>query len=429
MIQVFFDGIDYETKNIISLETLYLQIMENRKKLENLALSDILGIIDQFSKNVLSNPKTRGIEGIAFLSQWFKKSNLEKIINSNFLDKKILEDYSIIENKLILAQPKGLVGHWVAGNVGTLGIFSLIQSILVKNANILRVPKDNLPFVLELLKTLSDSKYQMVSGKDLLSSTAIIYYPHEEEKSNEEFSLLCDARIIWGREESVKAISRLPKKETCEDIVFGPKYSFAVMDSETIHNIGALKKAISNLVYDIIFSEQNSCTSPQVLFCETDYLNLDKVANELKKIFETLPKKYEKTNISMSQANNIIKIRGEYAIENDKDLLISRGNSWTILKDKNIRLEEPIKSRTIFIKSCNNLYRILDLITSKIQTVGYAFQNKEKLIDFSRKLNLTGVSRIVPLGQMNYYDSPWDGKFLLTKLVNFNSLKLNTELK
>jgi hypothetical protein len=321
------------------------------------------------------------------------------------------------------------VGHWIAGNVITLGIFSLIQSILVRDANILRVPKNSLPLVLELLKTFGESEYKNINGYDLLSSTSIIYYPKEDKKSNEEFSLLCDARIIWGGEESVNAISNTPKKETCEDVIFGPKYSFSIIDAETVVNKEALKKAMSNFVYDIIFSEQDSCTSPQVLFCEGEYSQLDKVADELETAFKNLPKKYEKRNISMSQASNILKIRSEYALEEEKDLLISSGNYWTILKDKEIKLEEPIKSRTIFIKSCINLYDVLNLITPKIQTIGYMFQNKEKLIDLSKKLNLRGVSRIVPIGQMNYYDAPWDGKLLLNRLVNFNSLKLLMELE
>jgi hypothetical protein len=429
MIKVFFDGVDYNIKEINNLESLSKKIIENRKKLDNLPLEDILEIIHQFSENILKNPKTRSIEGIAFVSQWFRKFNLEKIININFGNKEILGNYSKSENKMIIAQPKGLIGHWIAGNVITLGIFSLIQSLLVRNANILRVPKNSIPLVLELLKTFGESKYNGIKGYDLLSSTAVIYYPHEDKKSNEEFSLLCDTRIIWGGEESVNAISNTSKKENCEDIIFGPKYSFSIIDSETIHDVNLLKKTMNNLVYDIIFSEQNSCTSPQILFCEGTYSQLDKVADELENAFKVLPKKYEKMNISMFQASNIIKARSEYALENEKDLLISSGNDWTILKDKNLQLEEPIKSRTIFIKSCNNLYDILNLITPKIQTIGYMFQNKERLIDLSKKLNLKGVSRIVPIGQMNYYDAPWDGKLLLTRLVNFNSLKLPTDLE
>ena len=131
----------------------------------------------------------------------------------------------------------------------------------------------------------------------------------------------------------------------------------------------------------------------------------------------------------MFEASNIIKVRSEYALGDHKKVIVPEGNDWTILIDKDFKLEEPVKSRTIFIKSCSNLQEVVKLITPKIQTIGYAFRDNEKLIRLSKELNLKGVSRIVPLGQMNYYDTPWDGKLLLTRLVNFNSLKISIEIK
>jgi len=430
MIQVFFDGKEYYSgKQIKNLEILSKEILKNRKELDKIKLEDMIELIHLFSQNILRKTETKNIEGIAFLSQWVRKANIKNLIKLNFEDEKILADYLDKNGKLIIAQPKGLVGHWIAGNVVILGIFSLIQSLLVKNANIIRLPIRSMPVIIELLKTLSETEYNNLKGSQIISSTAIIYYPKEDRGANEELSMLCDVRVIWGGQEAIEAISNAKKKETCEDIVFGPKYSFSIIDKETIKDDKALKQNMEKLVYDILFAEQNSCTSPQILICETEYPQLERISINIRNAFNNLPDKYKKKSMTMFEASNIIKIRSEYAFEDNKKVIISEGNEWTILMDKEFKLEEPVKSRTIFIKSCDDLKEIVKLITPKIQTIGYAIKDKNKLVELSKELNLRGVSRIVPLGYMNDYDTPWDGKLLLTRLVNFNSLNLPFEMK
>ena len=75
-------------------------------------------------------------------------------------------------NKFIRAQPKGIVCHFMAGNVPTLAIYSLFQAFLCKNASILRIPFESMKTVLELLKPLSDIKINYEGkeyyGKELL---------------------------------------------------------------------------------------------------------------------------------------------------------------------------------------------------------------------------------------------------------------------
>ncbi len=425
MIQVFFDSENFfEQKKVENLLGIIKKVKTNSRKLEKIKTEDLLDLINEFSKNILKNEKTRKIEGIAFLSQWVRKTNLEKIIKINFEDPNILQDYFKKEGKMLIAQPKGLVGHWIAGNVVTLGFFSLIQSIIIKNSNIMRIPLGSVETIKDLLGVLIKTKTDKLIGKEVLSSTALIYYPREEDKTNLELSMNSDVRIIWGGKESIEMISSFSKKETCEDVVFGPKYSFAMIDRELISDEILLTSTLKKFVFDIIFGEQDSCTSPQVLMCETDITGLEKISNLLKKEFENLDEKYLKKDTTFYEAGNVIMARVENTFDEDKKVICPKGTEWTIILGKKANLEEPVKSRTIFLNSCNNLEDLGKLITSKIQTIGHGFKNTKKLTKISKILNLQGVSRIVPIGQMNYYDSPWDGKLLLSRLVNINSLKI-----
>ena len=103
-------------------------------------------------------------------------------------------------------------------------------------------------------------------------------------------------------------------------------------------------------------------------------------------------------------------------------MICPKENDWTILINNEIKLEEPIESRTIFIKEVDSIMQIIPLITRKIQTIGCAINNKEKLLDFADQVTYKGVSRCVNLGQMQLFDSPWDGMLFMSRLVNWVTL-------
>jgi len=256
----------------------------------------------------------------------------------------------------------------------------------------------------------------------------VVYFPSSETKSNLKFSLIADARIIWGGQEAVDAISKTTKMSHCEDIIFGPKYSFGVVD-KAAQNSDDFPKIIRRFVNDIIVFDQSACSSPQVIFFETGGLDLKSIGKMFEKEFELASKRTPKLSIDQYIASKIINIRAEYALSPDKDVIFSKENDWTILIDKEIKLEEPIQSRTIFLKSINSVMECAELITPRIQTIGIAIYNKEKLFKFSDAATYKGAARCVPPGQMNFYDSPWDGLLLLSRLVRWVTLYTPPEEK
>lgn len=83
------------------------------------------------------------------------------------------------------AVSKGVACHWLAGNVQVLGMFVLIQSILTKNVNLLKVSsRDNGVFAY-LLSAFEDEVYTApsgytIKGDDLLKTIAVVYYNHDD---------------------------------------------------------------------------------------------------------------------------------------------------------------------------------------------------------------------------------------------------------
>jgi len=412
-----------EVKSILPLMDILNQGFLDLKKIKK---SDILDLFQKYTENLRKSSEVNTIEGVMFLSNWLRKSNFTQIIEKNLKDINYLEGF-IGDRKRIKAQPRGMAVHWIAGNVPTLGMFSLFQSLFVGNANILRVPLISHDILVKLLKEFADTKIESgLSGADLLKSVALIFCDEIDIRGNSELSELADIRVVWGGEAAIRAITGLPRKSHCDDIVFGPKYSFSVFDINAIKS-EKFQRYIRFLVGDILLFDQAACTSPHTVFFEIGDKSLQEIAQIIAQEFQKATKRYPKTNVDQYITTQIINTRGEYALDPEKFVICPWENDWTILMNKEIKLEEPIESRTIFIKEIDDIMQTIPLITKKIQTIGCAVEDKKKLVEFADQVTYRGVSRCVDLGQMHLYDSPWDGMLFLSRAVNWVTLYLGRE--
>lgn len=403
-----------------------------QENLTSFPIDAIISIIDEYGKKICKNKKLLKEEGTAFLTFYLKKNNIQKMIDLNIGNKNYLNNFVDVGNKkYIKAQRRGVICHWIAGNVGTLGIYSIIQSLLCRNSNLVRVPKELVSITLNLLRPLKEVQVNLneicYSGEDLLKSISLIYFKSDNLKLNSEMSSIADGRIFWGGEEALNSVKGLPQKTTCKDIIFGPKYSFAVMDKEAVESI-ELEKYLEKLAIDIITFNQGACSSPHVVFIERGVVSLEEVCNRFAKVFANISIKYPVKYIEQGTAVKIINKRGEYGLSLDKMLYNSKCFNYTILTNNDISLEEPIGCRTIFLKEVENLFKVTNLITHKIQTVGVAFSNKNKALDFADEATRRGVDRIINLGSMNIYDYPWDGMMVMHELLRWCSLSLGEDL-
>jgi len=396
--------------------------------LYNIPIDAILGILNKFGKELTRDKKMISQPGVLYLAQWLRKSNLEQIIKVSIFDKKYLDIYLKNNGKAYLrAQSRGVVCHWVAGNIPTLALFSLIQSIICKNVNIARVPLLSITPVLNILKVLQrirvNHNNMAYSGASMLKSISLIHFPSDDIRLNEQFSLNADCRVIWGGSEAIKSILALPQKEHCESIVFGPKYSFSVIDEDS-----ANRESANSLVKDTILFGQNACSSPHIIFIETKSENKEASMITVKKFAQKLAMAFNeydrKFSVEITEINSrVINVRGAYLLDINKDIICSEDLKWTILCDNEVKLEEPVKSNTLYIKPVDCVYKIIPLITHKIQTIGIALSNSEKKMKFCEMSTAKGVSRCVKIGTMHNYENPWDGILFMNRLVRWTIMR------
>ncbi len=381
-------------------------------------VEDLLNFFDTFSKAIIRDRELARMEGSVFLANWMRKSNLRKLLEKNLGNIGYLDQFLGDERKKMKAVPRGLICHWVAGNVPTLTFFSVIQSLLVNNLNIARISKQSLEHAEVLLKKFSECECNGLSGKDLMKKFRIVYFPSDRTDLHLQLSQLADGRVIWGGRESVDHIRQLSTMSHCEDIIFGPKYSFGVID-QTALNLPELGKYIGRFVEDAVFVEQTGCSSPHVIFVEGD---LDVVIGHFKEAFSEISKRFPKNGVAQAIAAKIIMTRAEYAMEGKK-VICTPELDWTLLAgDDQLELVEPVQGRTIFLKRIENIFELKKVMTREVQTIGLLTTDRERAEAFAAEMALHGAARIVLPGQMNIYDSPWDGILLINRLVRWITL-------
>jgi hypothetical protein len=424
----FLRGGVFQETDVDSLESLVSEVDAGRKAVFEIPIGAIVEILDSLGKALLKDEKLSQEEGLPFLSMWLRKRALLEMIDLNLGGRPELLDgpVKLKEGRYLRAQPRGVVAHWIAGNVPTLSAFSLFQSVLCKNANIVRAPKGGVALLIEILKKLDgisvEYEGKTYSGGTLLKGICVIHFPSSDTSLNAALSVSADCKVAWGGSEAMEAIRNLPQREHCETIIFGPKYSFGVIDKETLEEGGAyLARTLESFCGSAIVFDQAGCSSPHVIFLEKNEKPLAETVRGLSEAFKKLSSRHPKGNISQSTAARIINKRAEYYLDPDKDVVCSEENDWTLLVGGVPRLEDPVQSRTLFVKEVDSLMDVVPLITKKVQTIGIAIKSGKKMLAFSDAASYRGVARLVKPEEMSYYDSPWDGMLVMGRLVRFVS--------
>ena len=248
--------------------------LEKKNKLQNFSTLELVMVFDCLSKTISSFKGDNALliknHNLGFIIPWLKKSNIRSTLINTF---GAVDVFSITEETKSIkrfAVPRGVITHWIAGNVPVLGFISLFQGILSKNKNIIKVPKSYSDILPRLLKLISKYEYDINSKtifvKDIIESVLVIYADAKEKNIHESISKISDSRVAWGGKEAIESIINLKKKINCNDIIFGPKESIAIISKESLGNAKQSKLIAEGLANDITIFNQYGCNSPHNVY-------------------------------------------------------------------------------------------------------------------------------------------------------------------
>lgn len=415
---------------LAQMKEVVASLKAQQEWLNNQPVDAIIGLIGEVAKKWATDPKLQRIKdrGLLFLSSWCDEKHLRSVAsvglrgNVGYMDRFL--PFPDSDKHYLKANSRGVVCHWLAGNVQILGMFALVQSIISKNVNLLKVSSRDDGVFTDILSEFKGISYtteagHSITGDDLLKTISVVYFNRYADKLGEEMSKQADVRIAWGGRESVETVSGYPARYDAETVIFGPKLSYSVIAKEELSSVQEAKKLVRKVSVDVSVFDQTGCASPHNLYIEEGgVVSPEKFCEILGDSMTKTELQIPKPLMSPEQVSQIHSIRGVYdfkgAVQGSDTM------SWTILLDDLDEIDKPVYSRVLFVHKVRSIFDSLKYIDENTQTIGIAAPT-EKAIEFATEATKRGVMRLPLIGRMLNFEMPWDGVFLFDRLVKWNT--------
>ena len=358
---------------------------------------EIISFLNELSKIIIQSKASRKNNELMAFGFWCRNTNLQEFRQK--YSKKFLE------NKIGV----GLLFHIPPSNVISNFAYSLLFGLLSGNTNIVRIPKRSIEFA----KTLISFINKIIKKKSNISKM-INFIDYKDEKTNINLSKICDGRLIWGSDKTIRKFKNLKTKKKCKNIYFSDKYSMSILNSSKIIklNESSLTVLCKNFYNDSYLMDQNACSSPHIIFWKGKKVSLGQKVF-WNKVYEIAKKNYKLdmfaavdkyTNTLMASSNKKIKIN------NYENILIT------------IQLNKLSENLDMFRGRWGLFYEYvvknnLDLpYSKKYQTLSYYGFNKQELKNLEYKSKNFSFNRVVPIGKSTEMNLFWDGYDLISML-------------
>ena len=389
-----------------------IKFLVGNKEIKKISLSpydkEVLDFLGDLSEDLNLTEDIRNYPDIKTFAFFCRNKNLIKL-KKNFL-------VSSRDIRLGL----GLIFHITPSNIPTNFAYSLIFGLLTGNSNIVKVPSRDfkqIDIISKSINKILSKKYKKV--KEMIK---IVKYKNNESFTK-KISSICDARLIWGGDQSIENIRKYNLHASAIDLTFADRYSLCIIDTKKFlkAKYDNLTRIVERFYNDTYVADQNACSSPHMVLWlgKKSHKAKSKFWEELSKLAE---KKYNLTyDASVEKYTELCK-----KIINDKNVKSFRtytNNVYTVvLKNLNGSLDTYRGKWGFFYEyDIKKLEQIKKYINKKFQTLTYFGVEKVDLKDFIIKNKLQGIDRIVPIGQALDIGFYWDGydiNNILTRVVD-----------
>lgn len=391
----------------------------NPGKFPDISIEDTLNILDQLTKHWLKDNNLAYLQrdGLSYLSKWCSSDNLQNLI----LDCLGIKDIRHMNTFRKTANgsyhyilPKGTISHWVAGNVPLLGMLVIVQGIVTANNQIVKLSSnagDQLEKLLIPLNKLDFGSDELNNAsKQILNSIRLIKINRKNVEIQNYISHKADTRVIWGGKNAIQNISAFNRKLGSNDIILGPRTSFAVMNSEYFLSNPVLARRMAK---DIVSFDQNACSSPHSIF------TLGEGQDDCyKQLIKSLIKEaqHDSSFDYVEQALKFLRLQnfGPTYFDTESGFIICR----TKYK-KSLLL--PEFNKVIYLIEIESYNEIIDLITEDVQSISLVMKHSDK-IELAHKLAQTGVTRFPEAGVMTEFDRYWDSYNIISSMIKYSVL-------
>lgn len=363
----------------------------------------------------LDSVDLRETPGITFLRLWLRRGNLEPLVLRELGPNAMAGGWWEDGRARLRAFPLGVVGHWPAGNIEIQPILSMTCALLGGNCCLVRVPGG----LTEVTRRAFEKLAEIDREEILTSRIFMASFDHTQTDLYEAMAQNVDGAMVWGGAEAVSYIRRLAFPHWARVLVFGPRVSAAVMDAATWGNPAEGASWCRRIARDVWQFDQQACSSPQTLFLERGAgRDPAEFVEELKKAFEEEQRRHPRREMEASRTSAIALARASWLFQNENNrAFFPASPDWTILLGEGAEMPAPTQGRTLSVLVVDDLLDVISKFDGGLQTLGVGIADPKREEAVAKAAGRCGVDRIVKVGRMHVFSSPWDGTELIRPMV------------
>ncbi|MFF7404727.1 acyl-CoA reductase [Streptomyces murinus] len=309
--------------------------------------------------------------------------------------------------------PVGLLVHIAPGNAAAVAPLSVVEGLLAGNVNVLKTSGSDTALALDLLAALAAADPSGLIAERVIA----LRFPSARRDWLETLCGQADAIAVWGGEEAENAVRELAPPG-CRVVAWGHRISFAYLTRAAAAEDGLLDA----LAEDVCRVEQQACSSPQVVYLDTDdteevFAFAGRFAERLAKVSGARPA----PRPGPAELAEITTVQQLARLEQHLGLtrvFTADDGSWRVLADTRPALAASPLHRSVWVKPLprHRITGTLRPMRRYLQTAAVG-GGRADVAALSRALFAAGVTRVTPVGSMleGYEGEPHDGVYALQR--------------
>lgn len=352
--------------------------------------------LDEVSRRLMSHALARTFPDVVTFAFWCRRASIERL-------KKI---HGTIPNRI----GRGVAFHIAPSNVPANFAYSFVVGLLAGNSNVVRLPSKDFPQVDLICGVVREA---IANNPEMKQRICLVKYGHEKAVTD-ELSSLCDARIIWGGDDTIRAIRKSLLPVRAVEVTFADRYSLAIIDADAYLRLDPAKVAM-DFFNDTYLTDQNACTSPQLVIWRGAAIEEAK-AKFWSALHEILVSRYRLRPMQAvgkwSAACRLVE-KMEGRMKTSEDNLIIRVK---VPRLDPILMEYKYNSGFFVEYELLHMDEILPMCNNRCQTIACLGLDPQEMAGYFMRHSPRGVDRVVPVGRTMEFTLNWDGYDLVKTL-------------
>ena len=364
----------------------------------------VLAFLDALSRVLMTSAPARGFPDVITFAFFCRQANLRKWAHQQAA-------------RAAVSVGRGVTFHVAPSNVPINFAFSLVAGLLAGNACIVRVSSK--PFAqTDLVCAALRELLAVPEFAPLAAGLAVVGYGHDAQ-TNQFFSSLCDVRLIWGGDATIREIRQAELPARATEITFADRYSLCVINVDGYLALADPAKVAQDFYNDTYLFDQNACSSPRLIYWvgapaqvaqakEAFWANLHALLKARAYRVEAL------TSVNKYAVACRAALQGDAeAVEAMPDNLITRIRLTALSGN----LDQLSCAGGSFLEyEAESVQGLAQVVTRKFQTLTYLGFDAAGLREHLLAQGAVGIDRIVPCGRASEFGLVWDGYDLIASM-------------